>query len=95
MTDITEGTSNTIAIVESIQCKEGTSVSCDPYWGSGTHTATMGRTPAGDPCFTINAPWSSTCTALGPRCVYAWVFSSFVALQQGVNEGKNFALKSR
>ena len=52
MTDITDGTSNTIAIGESIQCKEGTSVSCDPYWGSGTHTATMGRTPAGDPCFT-------------------------------------------
>ena len=77
MTEITDGTSNTIAIGESIQRKEGTSVSYGPYWGSGTHTATIGRTPAGDPRFNINAPWSSTCTPLGPRCVYAWVFSSF------------------
>jgi prepilin-type N-terminal cleavage/methylation domain-containing protein/prepilin-type processing-associated H-X9-DG protein len=74
--DIQDGTSNTIAIGESVQRKEGTSVSFGPYWGSGTHTATMGYTPGSDPRFNINARWNPACT-LGPRCVYAWVFSSF------------------
>lgn len=76
MTDITDGTSNTIAIGESIQRKEGTSTSFGPYWGSGTHTASIGRVATNDPRFNINAPWSATCSPSGPRCVYAWVFSS-------------------
>lgn len=77
MTDIADGTSNTIAIGESIQRKEGTSVFYGPYWGSGTHTATIGYTPGSDPRFNINAPWNPACNPPGPRCVYAWVFSSF------------------
>jgi len=79
LTEITDGTSNTIAIGESVQRKDGargTSTSFGPYWGSGTHTATIGYTPAGDPRFNINAPFDPLCIT-GPNCVYAWAFSSF------------------
>ena len=43
-------------IGESVQLKNGagTYSGFGPYWGSGTHTATMGYTPAGDPRFTAN-----------------------------------------
>ncbi|MFO0877533.1 MAG: DUF1559 domain-containing protein [Gemmataceae bacterium] len=74
--DIQDGTSSTIAIGESVQRKEGTSTSFGPYWGSGTHTAVTGYTPSSSALFNINARYTSTCT-LGPRCVYAWVYSSF------------------
>jgi prepilin-type N-terminal cleavage/methylation domain-containing protein/prepilin-type processing-associated H-X9-DG protein len=88
LSDITDGTSNTIAIGDSVQIKDGagSSSSFGPYWGSGTHTATIGYTPAGDPRFNINAPFSTTCTPKGPRCVYAWVFSSYHT------GGANFAM---
>ncbi len=79
MSSVQDGTSNTIAIGESVQRKDGgtgTSPIFGPYWGSGTHTATIGYTPGSDPRFNINAPFNTACTA-GPRCVYAWVFSSF------------------
>jgi len=79
MTEIRDGTSSTIAIGESVQYKNGstgTSTIFGPYWGSGTHTATIGYTPSGDPRFNINAPFSTGCTT-GPNCVYAWTFSSF------------------
>jgi prepilin-type N-terminal cleavage/methylation domain-containing protein/prepilin-type processing-associated H-X9-DG protein len=79
LAEISDGTSNTIAIGESVQMKDGgpgTSPIFGPYWGSGTHTATIGYTPGGDPRFNINAPFDPSCTA-GPRCVYAWAFSSF------------------
>jgi len=74
--EIRDGTSNTIAIGESVQVKSGTASIFGPYWGSGTHTATIGYTPSSDPRFNINALWSATCQ-LGPSCVYAWVFSSY------------------
>lgn len=79
ISEITDGTSNTIAIGESVQRKEGTgtSTSFGPYWGSGTHTATIGRVPETDPRFAINAQFDPTCTPKGPRCTYAWVFGSF------------------
>jgi prepilin-type N-terminal cleavage/methylation domain-containing protein/prepilin-type processing-associated H-X9-DG protein len=86
LSEITDGTSNTIAIGDSVQMKEGTSSSFGPYWGSGTHTATIGYTPAGDARFNINAPFATTCTPKGPRCVYAWVFSSYHS------GGANFAM---
>lgn len=77
--DITDGLSNTIAVGESVQRKEGagTSTSFGPYWGSGTHTATIGYTPNTDPRFNINAQYDATCTPKGPRCTYAWVFGSW------------------
>jgi prepilin-type N-terminal cleavage/methylation domain-containing protein/prepilin-type processing-associated H-X9-DG protein len=74
--EIRDGTSNTIAIGESVQKKDGTAAIFGPYWGSGTHTATMGYTPGSDPKFNINAKWDPACTR-GAACVYAWVFSSF------------------
>ena len=73
---INDGTSNTIAIGESVQVKSIANV-FGPYWGSGTHTATMGYTPPGDPRFNVNAAFDSTCTPKGPQCAYAWVFSSY------------------
>jgi len=79
LSEIQDGTSNTIAVGESVQRKSGpgTSTSFGPYWGAGTHTSVHGRVPATDPKFNINANWTpGTCT-VGPRCVYAWVFSSF------------------
>jgi prepilin-type N-terminal cleavage/methylation domain-containing protein/prepilin-type processing-associated H-X9-DG protein len=78
LAEVRDGTSNTIAIGESVQIKQGsgTSSSFGPYWGSGTHTATIGYTPNGDPRFNINTPFSTACTT-GPQCVYAWTFSSY------------------
>ena len=81
-----DGTSNTIAIGESVQIKEGTSSLFGPYWGSGTHTATIGYTPSGDTRFNVNAPFDPNCSPRGPRCVYAWVYSSFHS------GGANFAM---
>jgi len=79
LSEITDGTSNTIAIGESVQRKEGagTSTIFGPYWGSGTHTATMGYTGSGATWCNINAPMSASCTPGGPNCTYAWVFGSW------------------
>jgi len=79
ITDIYDGTSNTIAIGESIQNKRSSSFG--PYWGSGTHTATMAYVPAGQPGYNINADnavaYGSACTLqIKQKCVYAWQFGS-------------------
>jgi len=78
LTEVTDGTSNTIAIGESVQRKDGatgTSTSFGPYWGSGLHTATIGYTPASGN-FNINQPYLATCLT-GPNCTYAWAYGSF------------------
>jgi len=61
-----------------VQLKNGAGsyVGFGPYWGSGTHTATMGYTPSGDPRFNINAAFDPSCKT-GPNCAYAWGFGSF------------------
>jgi len=43
--DITDGTSNTIAIGEATSLRN-TSASFGPYWGAGVHTCCHGRTPS-------------------------------------------------
>lgn len=75
--EIKDGTSNTIAIGESVIRKEGagTDPVFGPYWGSGTHTACTGYTPAGDARFNVNAKFDPSC-ANGPACAYAWGFGS-------------------
>jgi prepilin-type N-terminal cleavage/methylation domain-containing protein/prepilin-type processing-associated H-X9-DG protein len=87
--EIKDGTSNTIAVGESVQLKDGTpgtSTLFGPYWGSGTHTACTGYTPAGAANFNINAPNNPSCLT-GPNCVYAWGYSSHHA-----GNNANFAL---
>ncbi|MGL4553942.1 MAG: DUF1559 domain-containing protein [Gemmataceae bacterium] len=88
LSEIRDGTSNTIGVGESVQLKNGVGTASvfGPYWGSGTHTATMGHTPASTPQFNINSAWcdridpargcSAICTT-GPNCAYAWGFGSF------------------
>jgi len=85
--DITDGLSNTLAVGESVQIKEGAGTASvfGPYWGSGTHTAVTGYTPAGDARFNINAKFDPSCTN-GPSCAYAWGFGS------RHSGGANFAL---
>jgi prepilin-type N-terminal cleavage/methylation domain-containing protein len=73
---VTDGTSNTIAIGESVQKWHNGSTVFGPYWGTGTHTAVHGRGYYAD--FTPNYPYG-TCapnTASTRRCTYAWGFSS-------------------
>jgi len=73
---ITDGTSNTIAIGESVQKWHNGSTVFGPYWGTGTHTAVHGRGYYST--FTPNYPYG-TCapnTGSSRRCTYAWGFSS-------------------
>jgi len=80
LTEVSDGLSNTIAIGESVQRHDGgsgTSTSFGPYWGSGTHTATMGYTPPTDPRFNINTKFDAVnCLGTAAKCSYAWTFSS-------------------
>jgi len=71
-----DGTSNTIAIGESVQKWHNGSTVFGPYWGTGTHTAVHGRGYYSN--FTPNYPYGS-CAPNGNssrRCTYAWGFSS-------------------
>lgn len=77
--DVTDGTSNTIAVGESIMDKSSSSYR--PVWGQGRHVGIYGRAIA-DPnpvhvnnCrYRINAHWD--CDAANTGKPYAWVFSS-------------------
>jgi len=88
---IPDGTSNTIAIGESVTQGRKMSGSYGPWWGSGLHTAVHGYTPSDSgstfssataniktyPDYNINKPWAtSTGTPDAQGRVYAWVFSS-------------------
>jgi len=77
ITEIADGTSNTIAVGESIQIKSGVGSAAvfGPYWGFGAHTSVHGITFPGDARFNINARFDASCNT-GVNCVYAWVFSS-------------------
>jgi prepilin-type N-terminal cleavage/methylation domain-containing protein/prepilin-type processing-associated H-X9-DG protein len=84
LTEITDGTSSTIAIGESKQ--DHTSSAYGPYWGSGTHTAVQGYTggvwsptlpPDG---FNVNYPWGRVVDQAVGRAgqlQYAWGFGSW------------------
>ena len=72
----TDGTSNTLAVGESLQKWHNGSTVFGPYWGTGTHTAVHGRGYYAT--FTPNYPYG-TCapnTSSSRRCTYAWGFSS-------------------
>jgi len=70
-----DGTSNTIAIGESLQKWHNGSTVFGPYWGTGTHTAVHGRGYYSN--FTPNYPYGSCATGGTRTCTYAWGFSSF------------------
>jgi len=71
-----DGTSNTIAIGESLQKWHNASTVFGPYWGTGTHTSVHGRGYYSN--FTPNYPYGNCAPNTGSsrRCTYAWGFSS-------------------
>ena len=83
MRDFRDGTTNTIIVGESKQrgkCYSATDTTDNadvfgPYWGAGIHTCCHGRTPSGDPRFTINGRFNTTATASLPY-QYAWGMGS-------------------
>jgi prepilin-type N-terminal cleavage/methylation domain-containing protein/prepilin-type processing-associated H-X9-DG protein len=72
---VKDGTSNTIAIGESVQKWHAGSTIFGPYWGTGTHTAVHGRSYYST--FTPNYPYGSCAPNSNKKCTYAWGFSSF------------------
>ena len=72
ITNMVDGTSNTIAIGESTQIH--TSSSYGPYWGAGTHTAVHGRGYYSD--FIPNYPYGYCSGSSTRKCTYAWGFAS-------------------
>ena len=78
--EITDGTSNSILVGESV--KQKASSAYIPLWGQGKHVGLFGRVIADpDPDhvnnrrYRINMPYSATSTSSSDR-PYAWVFSS-------------------
>jgi len=73
---VPDGTSNTIAIGESLQKWHNGSTVFGPYWGSGTHTSVHGR--GYYDTFAPNYPYGTCAPNTGGarRCTYAWGFSS-------------------
>jgi len=73
---VPDGTSNTIAVGESLQKWHNGSTVFGPYWGTGTHTSVHGRGYYSD--FTPNYPYGTCAPNTGStrRCTYAWGFSS-------------------
>jgi prepilin-type N-terminal cleavage/methylation domain-containing protein/prepilin-type processing-associated H-X9-DG protein len=74
---IRDGTSNTVAIGESVQKWHNGSTVFGPYPTYGTHTSVHGRGYYSN--FAPNYPYG-TCapnTSSAQRCTYAWGFSSF------------------
>jgi prepilin-type N-terminal cleavage/methylation domain-containing protein/prepilin-type processing-associated H-X9-DG protein len=69
---VSDGTSNTIAIGESLQ--RHTSSIYGPYWGTGTHTAVHGLTYNAE--WTPNYPYGPCWDDAEAKCTYAWGFSS-------------------
>jgi len=82
ISEIRDGTSNTILVGESVQIKQSSSYG--PYWGAGTHTAVHGRIlePGGNSALTLqqySQPNGSPPAAAGDfrkQRPYAWNFSS-------------------
>jgi hypothetical protein len=73
ITDIADGTSNTIAVGESKQVK--TSSKFGGYWGSGTRTAEYGYTASSS--YAINYPYGACGDGSGRMCQYAGGYGSF------------------
>jgi prepilin-type N-terminal cleavage/methylation domain-containing protein len=71
---VKDGTSNTIAIGESLQQWHAGSTIFGPYWGTGTHTAVHGRSWYAN--FTPNYPYGKCAPNPNRHCTYAWGFSS-------------------
>jgi prepilin-type N-terminal cleavage/methylation domain-containing protein/prepilin-type processing-associated H-X9-DG protein len=73
--DIRDGSSNTIAIGESIQNRFDDNAG--PFWGSGSHAATLGTTPFGSTNYNINTPSAAGCNSpQRQRCVSPGQFGS-------------------
>jgi prepilin-type N-terminal cleavage/methylation domain-containing protein/prepilin-type processing-associated H-X9-DG protein len=80
LSNISDGSSNTLAVGESKQLH--TSSSYGPYWGAGTHTAVHGYIPYNNSAFNINYPYGrcSGSNSTAPKlCQYAWGFGSWHA----------------
>jgi hypothetical protein len=75
ISSVKDGTSNTIAIGESVQQWHNGSTVFGPYWGTGTHTAVHGRGYYSN--FTPNYPYGPCAPNPNRMCTYAWGFSSF------------------
>jgi prepilin-type N-terminal cleavage/methylation domain-containing protein/prepilin-type processing-associated H-X9-DG protein len=73
--NVKDGTSNTLAIGESVQQWHNGSTIFGPYWGTGTHTAVHGRGYYAS--FTPNYPYGPCAPNPNQNCTYAWGFSSF------------------
>ena len=71
---IPDGTSNTIAIGESLQKWHNGSTVFGPYWGTGTHTSVHGWGWANGT--QPNYPYGPCAPNPSKQCTYAWGFSS-------------------